>query len=45
VFFDSYESAMQNSGLPETQAAAEHFAKMSDGPPVFYDLDIVEDRA
>ena len=45
VFFDSYESAMQNSGLPETQAAAEQYAKMSDGPPVFYDLDIVEDRA
>jgi hypothetical protein len=45
VFFDSYESAMENSGLPETQAAAEQYAKMSDGPPVFYDLDIVEDRA
>jgi len=36
---------MENSGLPETQAAAERYAKMSDGPPVFYDLDIVEDRA
>ena len=45
VFFDSYESAMQNSSLPETQASAEQFAKMSDGPPVFYDLDILEDRA
>jgi hypothetical protein len=45
VFFDSYESAMENSGLPETLAAAEQYAKMSDGPPVFYDLDIIEDRA
>ena len=45
VFFDSYESAMENSGLPETQAAAEQYAKMSDGPPVFYDLDVVQDRA
>jgi hypothetical protein len=45
VFFDSYESAMENSGLPETQAAAEQYAKLSDSPPVFYDLDVVEDRA
>ncbi len=45
VFFDSYEAAMENSRLPETQAAAEQYAKMSDSPPVFYDLDIVEDRA
>jgi hypothetical protein len=45
VFFDSYESAMENSGLPETQAAAEQYAKMSDSPPVFYDLNVVEDRA
>jgi len=45
VFFDSYESAMKNSSLPETQATAEQFAKMSDTPPVFYDLDVVDDRA
>jgi len=45
VFFDSYESAMENSALPETQAAAEQYARLSDGPPVFYDLDIVEDRS
>jgi len=45
VFFDSYESAMKNSGLPETQAAAVQFAKMSDTPPVFYDLDVLDDRA
>ena len=45
VFFDSYESAMENSGLPETQAVAEQYAKLSDGPPLFYDLDVIEDRA
>lgn len=45
VFFDSYESAMENSNLAETKASAEQFAKMSDAPPVFYDLDILDDRA
>ena len=45
VSFDSYESAMENSDLPETQALAEQYMKMSDGPPVFYVLDILEDRA
>jgi hypothetical protein len=45
VCFDSYESAMENSALPETQAVAEQYSKMSDGPPVFYDLDVLEDRA
>ena len=45
VFFDSYESAMENSSLAETQAAAEQYAKMSDSPPAFYDLDVLEDRA
>jgi hypothetical protein len=45
VFFDSYESAMENSGLPETRAAAEQYAKISAGPPIFYDLDVIEDAA
>jgi O-phosphoseryl-tRNA(Cys) synthetase len=40
-FFDSYESAMENSELPETKAAAEQYMKLADGPPVFYDLDIL----
>jgi len=43
VFFDSYESAMENFNLPETQASAEQYMKMSDGPPVFHDLDILPD--
>jgi hypothetical protein len=45
VFFDSYESAMENNSLPETQVAAEQYMKLSDGPPVFYDLDIIDERA
>jgi quinol monooxygenase YgiN len=45
VFFDSYESAMENSKLPETQAVAEKYAAATDGPPVFYDLDILDDRS
>ena len=44
VFFDSYESAMANSELPETQASSEVFADLADGPTVFRDLDIIEDR-
>jgi hypothetical protein len=44
VFFDSYESAMENSALPETKFAAEQYMKAASGPPVFYDLDILEDR-
>ena len=36
---------MENSALPETQAVAEQYAKLSDSSPVFYDLDVIEDRA
>lgn len=43
VFFDSYESAMENSQLPETQASAEQFATLTD-EVTFLDLDIIEDR-
>ena len=44
VFFDSYESAMENNDLPETQAAAEQYMKLSDDEPTFYDLDIIDER-
>lgn len=44
-FFDSYESAMENSELPETKAAAEQYMTLSDGAPVFYNLDILRERA
>jgi hypothetical protein len=45
VFFDSYESAMENSGMPETKAAAEKFMTLSDGAPTFRNLDVVEDNS
>lgn len=41
VEFDSYESAMANSELPETQAFAATMAGMVDGPPIFRNLDVV----
>ena len=44
VFFDSYESAMENSELPETQAFAGKIAAVLDEPMVFHDLDVVQDR-
>jgi hypothetical protein len=44
VFFDSYESAMENSQLPETRAIAEKYAALVDGPPLFYDLDVIDER-
>ena len=44
VFFDSYESAMENSQLPETQQFASKWAAVVDGPPTFIDLDVIEDR-
>jgi len=45
VFFDSYESAVENSNLPETQRFSEEMMSFADGAPTFYDLDIIEDRS
>jgi hypothetical protein len=45
VFFDSYESAMQNSKLPETQRFSQEMMSFADGAPTFYDLDIIDDRS
>ena len=45
VFFDSNESAMENSGLPETQAVAARLASVVSGPPTFHDLDVIDDRS
>jgi hypothetical protein len=43
VFFDSYESAMENSNLPETAEFAEKQMPLLQGPPTFLDLDVVDD--
>jgi hypothetical protein len=44
VFFDSYESAVENSNLPETQEIAQKLAALADST-AFHDLDVLEDRS
>jgi quinol monooxygenase YgiN len=41
VEFESYEEAMRNSEMPETNALAEKMQKLSSGPPTFLNLDVV----
>ncbi len=41
VEFESYESAMENSGRPETSEFAAKMAALCDGPPVFRNLDVI----
>jgi hypothetical protein len=45
VFFDSYESAMENSDLPETERFSAEMMSHADGPPTFYNLDVIDDRS
>ena len=40
VEFDSHESAMKNSQRPEVGQFAEAMAKICDGAPKFYNLDV-----
>ena len=40
VFFDSYETAMENSALPETDDLAKAMMTFTEGPPTFYNLDV-----
>jgi len=44
AFFDSYESAMTNSNLPETSDFGQKQSALLDGPMQFTDLDVIEDR-
>lgn len=39
--FESYEAAMENSNRPETAEFASKMAKLCDGPPTFYNLDVM----
>ena len=43
AFFDSYESAMKNSELPETGEFAQKPGALVDGDIVFRDLDVIEE--
>jgi quinol monooxygenase YgiN len=40
--FESYEQAMKNSALPETDAMAQQVAALLIGEPTYYDLDVVQ---
>jgi hypothetical protein len=44
AFFDSFESAMENSELPETKEFASKFDGFTEGPITFSDFDIIEDQ-
>ena len=39
--FDSYEAAMENSNLEETEDLAEALGELTDGPLVFRNLDVM----
>lgn len=43
VFFDSHEAAMENSENPVTQEFSQRLMGLADGPPNFYNLDVIED--
>jgi hypothetical protein len=45
VLFDSYEDAMQNSALPETDALSRKMLGFANGPATFYNLDVEDDRS
>lgn len=44
AFFDSYESAMENSNLPETSAFGQQQSALVDGAMQFTDLDVIDDH-
>src|ERR1700722_15676901 len=44
VFFESYETAMENSALPETDMFSTKFMKLSNGPATFHNLEVIDDR-
>ena len=44
VTFDSYEEAMENSNHPVTNEFSQKMMALADGPPKFYNLDVLEER-
>ena len=44
AFFDSFESAMENSNSPKTQEMSKKMMALADRPPTFYNLDVLDDR-
>lgn len=45
VFFDSFEDAMKNSEMPETQKLAMTLDGLSDGQTRFLNLEVLEDMS
>jgi len=45
VEFPSYEDAMKNNELPETREIAEQMRKLTDGEPVFRNLEVISENA
>ena len=44
VFFESYEAAMENSAMPETDALSRKMMTFAKGPPTFYNLNVIDDQ-
>jgi hypothetical protein len=44
IFFPSYEEAMKNSELPETQELSGKLMSIGKGEPKFYNLDVIDDN-
>lgn len=42
--FDSYETAMENSNRPETDAFAKQMGELTDGPPTYGNYDVVAEQ-
>jgi hypothetical protein len=42
IEFNSYEEAMENSNHPATAEMAKNMAALADGPPRFYNLDLIQ---
>lgn len=45
IEFPSYEDAMRNNELPETQRIAEQMNELTDGPAEFRNLDLLDQTA
>jgi quinol monooxygenase YgiN len=45
VEFPSWEDAQKNNDLPETQEFAQKQAALVDGPPTFYNLDVIDEQS
>lgn len=45
VFFESYNSAMRNSSLPEMDKFSREMYSLVDGAAAFHNMDVVQDRS